>query len=44
MLVPAGEPIMALDSGLDIESGVGLLGVMDLVSVLWCFSFFLKLI
>ena len=31
MLVPLGEPIVALGSDLDIESGVRLLGVTDLV-------------
>ena len=41
MLAPAGEPILALDSDLEIESGVRLLGVTDLVSKMFFVIIFL---
>ena len=42
-LVPAGEPILALDSDSEIEPGVRLLGVTNLVSDLF-YCIFVKLI
>ena len=38
-MVPAGEPIRALDLDLDLGSDVVLLGVMDLVHVCVCLFF-----
>ena len=43
-LVLVGEPIVMLDLGSDIEPGVGLLGVTNLVIVWLRKFFFLKLI